>query len=133
MDKLYFLNILLFHLNMKRIILILLVVVSGKLLAQNYNITGIMAGGAIVKTKKESKAILQDSLFNVTYEGSNVKYKVTKKVSETYFMTTDGIKDFIFKITFMDKVTRGPGFKYDTVLNVESGQVTYVYYALKQP
>ena len=118
---------------MKNFTIIFLIVISGKLFSQNYNITGISAGGVILKTKKESNAVFQDSLFSITYEGVNVKYKVTKKVSDTYFMATDGIKDFIFKIRFMDKTIRGPGFKYDSIINVESGQTSYAYFTLKLP
>ena len=81
---------------------------------------------------KDGSAILKDSLWSLNIGGKTQEWKVTKKVSNTYFVATDGIKDYIYKITVLDKISRGVGYKYNGIINVESGNLAFAYFFLKE-
>jgi hypothetical protein len=88
---------------MKKYLLILIIVPAFCKAQKIYNITGISSGISSVSKlgvgKSNQTITVTDSTFIQNYRGKETVYNIVKKVSANYFKVTDGLKDYIVRIS----------------------------------
>lgn len=87
---------------MKKIIVILLFPIFCNA-QKSYNVTGISSEIDGLKNlgigKTKITVIVTDSTFTQVYDGKETVYQIVKKVSDNYFKMSDGLKEYVVRIT----------------------------------
>lgn len=71
--------------------------------------------------KNNPRVVIDDSTFQQIIGKDTISYSITKKVDENYFKATDGLKDFIIKIT------RQNIGKWKHSIRIEDGEIVTTY------
>jgi hypothetical protein len=112
---------------MKKIILLLFILLPVFGFSQRvYDIGGSilttgnsLSGSGILKVN--GTITVTDSTFHSEFKNSHYTFEITKKVDDSYFRATDGLKDYIIKIT-EQKIG-----KYSGTIRVEGDNMIVVY------
>ena len=112
---------------MKKILFVFFTIIPILVFSQKvYDIGGAMisagnslSGSGIVKAN--GTVTITDSTFHSEMKNSHYTFNIIKKIDDSYFKATDGLKDYIIKIT-EQKIG-----KYSGMIRIETDKMVVVY------